>query len=140
MDELDLECRTFAKHLADCEVSDYLLDAYRRAHMEGGPFFGDRSTAEDRLLAASRRGGWRLSTADAFSRIFDPTGILRRKLVFVMALIENSPDGAHRFNLPESRGPVFGIVGIAAWGMRFAFLLAVGTLVYGSQILAGDNR
>ena len=108
--------------------------------MEGGPFFGERSLGDDRLLAAARRGGWRLSSADAFSRIFEPTGALRRKLVFVLALVENSPEGAHRFNLPESRGPVFGIAGIAAVGVRFAFLLAVGTLIYGPGIFAGDNR
>ncbi len=138
--ELDRECEIFAQHLINQSVSEYLFEEYRRAHEKGGPLSNEPTSFDNHVLRFARRGGWRLSVADAYARMFIPTGILRRKLVLAMALLENSADGADRFNLEKSVRPITGMFQIIGWGMRYVVLLIFGVALFGPRHLIGGGR
>lgn len=138
--ELEQECQLFARHLVGKGVGGQLIEAYRRAHEEDGPLTNEAQGFERKVLAMARKGGLRLSIADAYVRLLLPTSILRRKLIMVTALLENSVDGADRFNMERSRGAIFGSIKVLYWGMRYALLFAVGALVLGPRHLFEGDR
>jgi hypothetical protein len=125
--ELDRECDAFARYLAGGEASEYLRRKYREAHAAG--VLGEGASAFDRALAAAaRRGpGW-ARLADVHARVFAPGGLLRRKLVLVLALLECS--APERVDVPRSRSAL-GFFARAAWlAAGFALLSALAALLF----------
>lgn len=125
--ELERECDVFARYLTGSGGSDYLWRKYREAHERG--VLGAGSSAFDRsLVAVARRGTWWARLADAHARHFAPAGLLRKKLVLVLALLEcREPE---RVDGPVSRSPV-GFCLRAAWlGTSTALLVILAALFF----------
>ena len=137
---LEQELAAFSRHLINREATRYVSEAYQSAHQEGGPLSTEPDRLEKKILAFARKGGWRLSVADAYVRIFLPTGVFRRKLVLALALVENSSLGSDKFNLEKHNGLFRGLVGITSWGFRYLILLSIGIAILGPRQLFGGSR
>jgi hypothetical protein len=90
-----------------------------------------RSTALDRLLdrvVLLGRGGAAL--ADAYARCFAPAGLLRRKLVLLVAILESSTPGNRVFE-PPAVGFTLAMLGLMGAGLAFAFRLLLALPLLG---------
>ena len=127
--ELEAECDVFARYLTGSGASDYLKRKYREAHAQAQGALGAPSSAFDRaLVAVARRGIWCTRSADAHARLFASGGLLRKKLVLVLALLECSAPA--RVDVPRSRSGA-GFFLRAAWlGTSFALLACLATLFF----------
>jgi hypothetical protein len=125
--ELERECEVFARNLTGGGASDYLLRKYREAHERG--VLGAGSSAFDRsLVAVARRGTWWARLADAHARLCASGGLLRRKLVLVLALLEyREPE---RVDGPVSRSPAGACLRAAWLGASFALLAGLAALLF----------
>jgi hypothetical protein len=97
MSELDSECVVFSRYLIGQSPGEYVLSKYREFHqlsaagkeMQARPF--DRT-----LLAVARVHPAATRLADAYARIALPAGLLRKKLVLTLAILESGAP-SHRF-------------------------------------------
>jgi hypothetical protein len=91
-DVLEKECRTFCRYLTGDEPTAYILRKYRsgqesipfRSRNPGSPF-------ETLLVVFAGKGTVRARMGDAYARIFLAEGLLRQKLVLLLAILETSP-------------------------------------------------
>jgi hypothetical protein len=133
---LGAECRAFARYLAGQDPSAYVLAWYQRiaasAADEAPPVLIDRVS-----LALARRGSLPARCADAYARVFRPYGLLRRRLVLLLAILENSPPSSAWLNAARTGGPSGVIAGMAGSLLAGGAALLVGCLVLGPVHLAG---
>ena len=93
------ECRVFARHIADDDPSPYVLAAYERLLPSAMLAPAEESRLIERaLLDMGRAGGLRLRLADSYACLFRSRGGLRRRLVLMVAILENSPSSAPLLN------------------------------------------
>lgn len=125
--ELERESDVFARYLTGGGGDDYLRRKYREAHERGA--LGPAASAFDRaLVSVARRGTWWTRLADAHARLFLRGGLLRRKLVLVLALLECREPA--RVDVPVA-GSLPGFCLRAAWlGASFALLAALAALLF----------
>lgn len=108
------ECRVFCRYLLGMNPDPYIAGWYLRGHggmpcSNGAPI--DRF--DQALVRVARQGPAWARVADAYARRFRPFGLLRQKLVLLLAILEHAPTTGARL----TRG----------WaGGRFWFLLAIG--------------
>lgn len=101
------------------EVVERYVDAHRR--------LGPRVDGVDPAVELARRGAHAVGPADAWTRIFRPTSLLRRKATLLVAILECRPETAEAFEAPRTaRSPVAIAVVAAARGVAFLGRLALG--------------
>jgi len=124
-ERLERECEAFARYLTGAAAGDYLVEKYLQAHAQGA--VGSGGAFDRALVALARRGTFLARLADAHARVFAPGGLLRRKLVLVLALLEcSAPERVDSVTSRSARGFFLR----AAWlGACFACLLALSILV-----------
>lgn len=137
---LTAECAVFGRYLTGRPPSAYALEKYLAGHgllMAGaGPV-----DAVDRLLVRVATGGpIAARIADAYARHARPTGLLRRKLVLLLAVLESSPP-THAWINGAEHGPG-GLVLLRMLGAALvsAAALAVGTVLLGPAHLLLRGR
>jgi hypothetical protein len=125
-DELAREAATFARYLCGVAAGEYVVERYRAAHALGLVELRATSSFERAVVALARRGTWSARAMDASTRLVQPAGLLRRKLVLLLALLESRSPPAEAIDAPTA-------------GSRSGLLLhAAGlTLLYGVHALAG---
>lgn len=87
---LQRECRTFTRYLMRREPDSYVVQKYVGSHTA---ILRDALTIlpiDSALVRFAAGGPFRTRIADAYARIFRPHGLLRRKLILVFAILENS--------------------------------------------------
>lgn len=128
---IEAECRAFCRHVADVEPTAYVLEHYGRLHptANASPQASDE-VIERALLAMSRWGALPLRLADGYARFFRPRSLLRRRLVLMLAILENSPPSERRLNSGEE-GSLAGV------GLHLLATLVVGgtCIVLGTLLL-----
>lgn len=127
-DRLLKECETFTSYLLGQEPTDYVVMKYRDGNAACGL---DRpGTRFDRvLLRAARAGRLGARAADSYARFFCRNSLLRKKLILLLAILENSAP-SHRFiDGPEVGGRYRFYARMSAQGLAFVILLAAGTVV-----------
>lgn len=87
--DLERECRTFTRYLAGRDATPYVIGKYCDAHTASPAFAGDRF--DRRITAAARIHPVAAFVADAYARFFAPHGLLRKKLIVLLAILETSP-------------------------------------------------
>ena len=99
---------------------------YERAHasLPGGATPLDRA-----LLRFARIGPAAASLADAYARFVRPYGLLRRKLVLALAVLESSAATHAAFDTAVPSGPVVAWLSLAAFGARWAVRTIVAFVV-----------
>jgi len=124
--QLARECSVFCRYLCGEEPSDYVRAKYRAAHEVGAVEPADGATSFDRALVAIARGGtWRARAIDSYSRVFANGGLLRRKLVLVLALLETKSPTDRAVDAPTSSSQLAFFASIAWLGFAFALTVAV---------------
>src|SRR6185503_7637567 len=81
------------------------------------------------VVAIARGGPWPARAMDAYSRAFQPGGLLRRKLVLLLAILESRSPPAEAIDQPSpgsSAGVFVRIAGFAALNLA---LIAIGLVV-----------
>jgi hypothetical protein len=71
----------------------------------------------DALVALARRSPGAARLADAYARIFEPTGVLRRKLVLLLAILETSAPSHLLITQPPSQSLPLALLGLGATGL-----------------------
>jgi hypothetical protein len=124
---LDRECDVFCRYLTGAEASEYVRERYRAAHERGvvEPE-GGASAFDHALVSAARSGPLAARFADAHARFFAAGGLLRRKLVLLLALFEvREPE---RVDTVTHRSRVGFFAHAALLGVGFALMLLLSTL------------
>lgn len=128
-DNLDREARVFCRYLIGQSADEYVMSRYSRAH-EGSAMCADTQCGEfDRILlrfAASRPLFTRF--ADVWASLF-PTPILRKKLVLLLAILENSPAHFECFLKPPQSSRTVFVLTAAGVLLRFSVSLIIVTLL-----------
>lgn len=132
------ECRAFTRLLVDGDPTPYMESRYLDAQVSlGNP---ERASATDRLLVEFAAGGpVAARIADAYSRLFYPAGLLRRKLILMFAILENTREYQERF-LAGGDGQRFKAwLRIGAAVASSCLLMAAGVLLLGPRDLLCRN-
>lgn len=125
------ECVAWTRHLLGVAPSPAVLERYVDAHRLGVVETPGSSGAFDRaLVRLARGGGLSARLCDVHGRLFRPAGLLRRKLVLTLALLE--VDAAAHAHVDESRGSsALGVLaGLAGRAVLFGLLLLLGLFVF----------
>jgi hypothetical protein len=125
--ELREECRAFARYLIEREPSAHVLDKYVRAHELGVvPPPGGPTARDLALVSWARRSALLARAADIHARFFAPRGLLRRKLVLLVGIIETDPEGRRAADTAGGGSFIGTFVRLAWWGTESAALLLLG--------------
>lgn len=136
---LEHECWVFTRYLVGREPTEYVLSKYLDAHRVA-PAYATRDTFHRRLLRVARAGPTFARLADAYARIFARHGVLRKKLILLLAVLETSPPFCHEL---EQREDVGAVAALAAAGVRVVGALAtflVAALVIGPVHVLSPSR
>lgn len=126
---LDRECEVFVRYLTGRAPDGLVREGYRAAHRAGVVELPRACTSFDRVLVRlACLGPVATRAADSHARVFRPGGLLRRKLVLVLALLESGP--AQREVDTVQPGSRLGLFARMAWmGACFALVVLVTGLV-----------
>ena len=131
--ECDILCRWVVGEPADPDVIRRYVEAHRH--------LGSRLDAVDTPVAFARRSVFAAGLADAWTRVFRPTSLLRRKLTLLVAVLECRPETAAAFEAGDRRQSLLAVVALAApRGLGFVLRLALATLVIGPLALVAGRR
>ncbi len=134
---LHAECRAFTRFLTAGSTTPYVLASYERLL----PSASIGAAAESRLieralLSFARRGAVPARIADSYARFFLPRSLLRRRLVLLLAILENSPTTERPMNSAIVASPVAVFGRLAVIGVAFAASLLVGVVLFAPLHLA----
>jgi len=129
-ERLERECDVFCRYLSGAAPSEYVRAQYLSAHATGVVEPEGGATRFERAVVALARNGPALTRVlDSYSRVFANGGLLRRKLVLVLAVLEVRSPHAEAIDTPTGTSS-FAMLLVMAWlGVRFALSLAVGALL-----------
>ena len=135
------ECRTFARYLSGADPTDYATSCYIRLLPSAA--VSDRAhrlLIERVLVGAGRAGSLPLRIADAYARFFLPRSLLRRRLILLLAILENSAPTERRFN-SGTEGSLPGLViRLAATLVASGLCLVAGVIAFGPvHIVSGAH-
>lgn len=128
--ELRREAAVLGRYLAGREPEALVVDKYVAAHAAGVVDPAGGARAFDRWLVRAARGGPRRARwVDGWAVVFARAGLLRRKLVLLLAILETSSRGPE-LDRPDAGGGAVGFaLGMGARGVLFALRLALASLV-----------
>lgn len=87
-------------------------------------------TAFDRATFwLARKGGLTMRIADAFGGLFDRSGLLRRRLVLMTALLEHAPDTARHYDDVPTGGPLGAVLRLTGAGIGGVLALLAGAVI-----------
>jgi hypothetical protein len=114
--DLERECRVLTRYLTGSEPTPYVIEKYCNAHRTSGAFEG---TSLDHWLTnlACAKPLFTLP-ADAYARFFASHGLLRRKLILLLAILEVSPPFFKALDRPGNKG-------VLLQGVEVAFRMAL---------------
>ena len=139
-DILTRECRVFTRYLSRRDATEYVVTKYLDAH---------------RLLAtltpADRFEGvlvsWASATptmarlADAYVRRCHPRGVLRKKLVLLLAVLETTPPFCDDIDVAPDRSSAAAVMSLAIAGVVGLGVTVVGVTLFGiARVLLGPER
>jgi hypothetical protein len=122
MDIVEKEARIFARYLIHREATAQSINLYRTAIKLSKP-----SSSDKKLLKIMVAYPATIGFIDAGLVFINPTSEARRRLYFMFAILEASPDYVDLF-LPKKRGPLYFLV-VCAIGFRAVVKAGVGFLL-----------
>jgi hypothetical protein len=127
---LGAECRTFARCIAAVEAPIEIVRRYEEAHARGVVRGATRATRFDCwLVGIARSGRLGFHLADGHSALWRRTGLFRRKLVLLLALLETAP-GVHRQVLSGSATSAgSAVLRLLGHGLAGGLALILGTVL-----------
>jgi len=132
--ELQEECRIFCRYLIGKKSDSYVTEKYVEVHRK---ISLKASNKFDRILArlgAKNRILTRI--CDSYSRFFYPVSLLRKKLAYLLAILETASPYAQKIDQSDNRGKFLLIMIMGLKGMAFAFFLVISfAFLFPLQIL-----
>ena len=133
----------WCRYLVSQDPTPYVLSCYQRACSSiasGAPL----SLIDRGSLALARLGAGPARVADAYARVFRPYGPLRRRLILLLAILENSPPSDRPLNTARegSRSAIMAGMALTLLGGGGCLLLGIVLLgpVHLASILGGATR
>lgn len=125
--ELRVECVRMCRYLVGCAPREYVIERYIRGHAARPDWFTPCS-ALDRTLS-SAASVLPLRVVDATSRFALPGSIVRRKLVLLVAILENTPPTCELFETPDVSGRIGFYLRMIPKGIGLLGALLLGTVL-----------
>lgn len=120
------EGEQFARYLLGGPVPSSVLDAYVRAHhVSRVSESGCPPTLDRALIALARRGPFWTRAADSYAALFARSGLLRRKLVLLVAILESHGASARAIDTAQPGSTAGWIVDAGVRGAASVLLLAL---------------
>jgi hypothetical protein len=130
IDVLNKECTVFCRYLINETSNSYILNKYREGH-EANPGL-QASTAEpfDRLLVQiASKSPFYTSLVDKFTSIFSRFSIFRKKLVFLLAILESCSPTHRNFDFADGSGRPLLLLKMVRKSILFIFVLMLAILI-----------
>jgi hypothetical protein len=128
---LEREGATFGRYLGSARPGERALAKYREAHELGVVATDAASTRFDRALVGfARFGTFATRLADTHARLFRKGGLLRRKLVLLLAILETHADSVGQVDAPTVGSPAVFVVEVVLRLIVFAVLALLGLIVF----------
>ena len=138
---LERECDVFTRHVIGVAPTPYVQRKYAEAHARRADAFAPRRGFAAYSVALASFSPFTARMADAYCRLFAPRGVLRRKLVLLLAILETSPPfHAELDAVRGSRLAQFGALCVGAAGWLVALLLGTVVLLPAQVVLLGERR
>ncbi len=137
---LEDECGRFGRYLIGEPPSVYVREWYVRGHVRAPGRFAPSPGLDRTLVALAARPWIPLRGLDLSARLLAPAGALRRKLIFLVGILECVPETAARFEVPEHRSSAGFFLALVGRGVVSVGALAVGLVLIGAARLAGVGR
>lgn len=124
------ECEVFTHYLVGQLPTDYIRKQYGMAALARNLANNAEFTAFDRTtLRFARRNVFFTRVADAYCAIFYRHGILRRKLILLLAILEHTAPTAAQFELPKNSGSIEMATNLLREGICFLLSLLAGVFL-----------
>lgn len=128
--ELRRECRVFSRFLIGREPSAYIADKYVSGHASWPD--APRGDALDRtLLAFASTAPWMTGVADTYAALARRPAVLRRKLILLLAILENAADTHTACDTPIASGRAATVARIAVSGLAWTGRVVLSVVVFG---------
>lgn len=124
------ECRAFAKHLAAVPADDLIIRHYAQSLL-ARQLDVPQNAFEALTLRLARRGGFILRLTDGYCGLLHRRGILRRRLILLLAILEQSPTAHAQVHRSRNEHAILAIARLAAIG-----LTALASLIASIVVLA----
>ncbi len=122
------ECRVFTQHLIGLAPTPYTGQVYAKAHTASARFTA-QSTLDAVLVALARRHWLVARVVDGYARLLSPNGLLRRKLILLLAILETSAPHYRQIDAPLAQGRAATMTALAVRGLLGGLGAAVGLAV-----------
>lgn len=137
---MSTECDRFGRYLNGAPPGPYVREWYERGHAEHPDEFAASTRVDHVLLGLSRLPWLPLRSVDITARFLAPGGAVRRRLVYLTALLENAPETHGAYETPGVGSRIGFFLGLAGRGIASAIALATGLALVGVGLLAGAGR
>lgn len=129
------ECRTFSKYLTGKAPNHYVLEKYHRCHQIIN--FTPADFHDKLLLKLASIHPIFTRMSDAYSRFFRPTSTLRKKLTYLMGILETTPPYSRYYDSTDVGGIAGFVVKLGIKGITLALHLIISFIfLFPLQILA----
>ena len=123
------ECDAFCRYLSARPATPYVLGKYTEGHLAGVADRPHTGVFDDVLVRVATSGTLAARIADAYARVFDRGAVLRRKLVLLLAILENTPPTHAAFAPEHAESPALVIGRLVASGLAFVAALTAGLVL-----------
>lgn len=96
------ECERMCRYLVGGAPREYVIQRYVDGHIARPEWFEPRSALDRTLSSAAHT--LPLGIVDATSRFASPGSVVRRKLILLLAILENTPPTCDLFEVPTVSG------------------------------------
>jgi NADH dehydrogenase len=119
--QLIRECRIFCRYLTNMQPTGYVLEKYNQCHEKLN--LRPVDFHDSLLLKLAGRGAFFTRTADAYSRFFRSNSTVRKKLAYLMAILEVTPPYFRYYDSADRVGKIGFVIGAGLRGMGLALHL-----------------
>jgi hypothetical protein len=127
---LQHEARVFSRFLARVPATPYVTARYVDAH-RATQTLGPVDRFDRWMVAVARVSPVLTRLADAYARLFLPRGVLRKKLVTLLAILETSTPFHRALDRAPGRHPAVVVMLLAVSGVGGILAALAGTLIFG---------
>jgi hypothetical protein len=117
------ECRVFTRYLVRQTPNNYVLEKYSECHEKVN--FKPADFFDSLLLKLAARRSFFTRMTDAYSRFFRSNSIVRKKLAYLIAILEVTPPYFRFYDSADGMGTLGFLVKVGFKGIGMAFHLLI---------------
>ena len=119
--DLEKECRIFCSYLLGKKANAYILDKYTDCHRRVD--MSAKNEFDNFLVKKASKNTLLTKLCDSYSRFFYPRSLLRKKLIYLLAILETSSPYSQIIDRSDEKGKSWLGFQIIIRGLGFAFSL-----------------